>query len=403
MEIVDQILEKMPGVSRGQKQFMIVVIATMYGMRGKATFVNLSRYSELNEKTYRRHYGQEFDFMGFNLELIKESKSGKGQILAIDCSFIPKRGKQTYGIDNYYNGSNSRNERGLEITEFAVVDLGQNTAYSLATRQTPPNLTAKTKDSVDDSTRVDWYGGYFSEIRERIPSDIRYLVADGYFAKEKFVNIVSKENFHIISKLREDADIQLVYQGDYSGRGRPRKYLSKMELSNSDHWVLVKDLSPTVTLYTQVAYWMTTKSLVRIAYLKDSSKVNKVSHTLLFTTDIDLAPELIVSHYHSRFQIEFLFRDAKQFTSLTLFQTRDKTKLNFHFNISLLAVNVAKSSILLDKDKSSPFVFSLDNFKRRFSNLLFLDVFISNLDLDPDLVLNHPCFPNLVNFGLMAA
>lgn len=47
MEIVDQILEKMPGVSRGQKQFMVVVLAAMYGMRGKATFVNLSRYSEL--------------------------------------------------------------------------------------------------------------------------------------------------------------------------------------------------------------------------------------------------------------------------------------------------------------------------------------------------------------------
>jgi hypothetical protein len=143
--------------------------------------------------------------------------------------------------------------------------------------------------------------------------------------------------------------------------------------------------------------------LVRIAYLKDCSKVNKVSHTLLFTTDIDLSAELIVSHYHSRFQIEFLFTDAKQFTSLTHFQARDKTKLDFHFNLSLLAVNVAKSSFLLGKDHCLPFVFSLDDFKGRFSNLLFLDVFISYLDLDPNLVLNHPGFPNIVNFGLIAA
>ena len=46
--------------------------------------------------------------------------------------------------------------------------------------------------------------------------------------------------------------------------------------------------------------------------------------------------------YQTRFQIEFVYRDAKQDTSLTSCQARKKEKLYFHFNMSLTAVNVAK-------------------------------------------------------------
>ena len=37
---------------------------------------------------------------------------------------------------------------------------------------------------------------------------------------------------------------------------------------------------------------------------------------LLFSTDLNTGPLLIERYYQGRFQIEFLFRDAKQFTGL---------------------------------------------------------------------------------------
>ncbi len=46
--------------------------------------------------------------------------------------------------------------------------------------------------------------------------------------------------------------------------------------------------------------------------------------------------------YCTRFQIEFCFRDAKQFVGSTDCQARDERKLNFAFNSSFTAVNVAK-------------------------------------------------------------
>jgi len=49
-----------------------------------------------------------------------------------------------------------------------------------------------------------------------------------------------------------------------------------------------------------------------------------------------------VKYYQLRFQIEFLFRDAKQFAGLNHCQARNQHKLDFHFNMSLAAVNLAK-------------------------------------------------------------
>ncbi len=41
-------------------------------------------------------------------------------------------------------------------------------------------------------------------------------------------------------------------------------------------------------------------------------------------------------------QAEFIFRDAKQFTGLCDCQSRQQQSLDFHFNASLAALNIAK-------------------------------------------------------------
>lgn len=54
----------------------------------------------------------------------------------------------------------------------------------------------------------------------------------------------------------------------------------------------------------------------------------------------------IIDYYRTRFQIEFCYRDGKQFTELTDCQSRDLNKLYFHFNASLASVNLAKVKAL---------------------------------------------------------
>ena len=93
-------------------------------MRGKVNFRNLSRYSDYCEKTYARHYRRTFAFVEFNERLVNEIGPTGHELLGVmDCSFISKSGKETYGLGNFYNSSQDKATKGLEISVLGVVDV----------------------------------------------------------------------------------------------------------------------------------------------------------------------------------------------------------------------------------------------------------------------------------------
>src|SRR5262249_41519425 len=98
-----------------------------------------------------------------------------------------------------------------------------------------------------------------------------------------------------------------------------------------------------------------------------------------------------------------LFRDAKQFTGLADCQARNKTALDFHFNTSLSAVNLAKIDCWLQRNSLQPFVFSLATYKQFAFNQHFLDFIFSNLDLDLTSIKSHPNYQNIITYAAIAA
>jgi hypothetical protein len=124
--IIQSLLISMGDLTKPQQNFLLTLFSTLLSSFGRATFSNLGRYSQINERTYRRQYQRSFNFMKFNQQLIEQAVEPESEvILAVDCSFIPKSGKQTYGMDYFYNGSASRAEKGLEISAMAVVDVSK--------------------------------------------------------------------------------------------------------------------------------------------------------------------------------------------------------------------------------------------------------------------------------------
>jgi len=101
--------------------------------------------------------------------------------------------------------------------------------------------------------------------------------------------------------------------------------------------------------------------------------------------------------------IEFIFRDAKQFTGLTDCQARSSQKLDFHFNASLTALNMAKWEQYQQRDIWEPFVFSMASYKRRKLNQHLLERFIHNLELDETSIKRHPNYQTLCDYGLIAS
>jgi len=128
-----------------------------------------------------------------------------------------------------------------------------------------------------------------------------------------------------------------------------------------------------------------------------------VGTCLLFSTDVEQDPSQIYHFYQLRFQIEFLFRDAKQFTGLEDCQARDRVKLAFHFNASLTALNLAKVEMNQNQSRVQRVPFSMTSVKRRALNQHLLDRFITNLDLEPSVIKSHPNYPTLCNYGIIAA
>jgi hypothetical protein len=390
-------------------------------MVGKVNFTNLSRYSELSERTYRRQYEQPFGFMGVNRCLIEAAIDAmRFQVAAIDASFIPKSGKHTAGVGWFYNGKASRAERGLEISTIAVVDVDAALGYALSVQQTPATESINQEGTVKQSkqgrkekqgtkkikqavTRIDHYLAHLRASRDALPESVCHLVGDGDYSTCKWVEGVLALKLNVIGKLRHDANLRYCYDGVQKRKGARRKYDGKVFFNDLSRWQALGEVKPNVTLYTAVVYSINLKRKIRVVYLVNQHSAKRVCTALLFSTDIDFEPVRLYEAYRARFQIEFIFREAKQFTGLTDCQARDEQKLDFHFNTSLTALNLAKWDAYQQHDTDETFVFSMASYKRRKLNQHLLERFIHNLELDETSIKSHPNYQNLCDYGILVS
>lgn len=318
-------------------------------------------------------------------------------IAIMDCSLIAKSGKKTFGLDRFYNGSHSRVERGLEVSLIGVVDVQTEVGYGLLAEQTFDQA------SFPSLTRMDYYLDHLTTVRPQFPPQIHYLAVDGAYAKEPFITGAVALNLHVISKLRRDAHLQFVFEGVQKVRGARRKYDGKVDLTDLTRFTWVSQVQPGVDLYTQLVWHVSLKRQIRLAVLKDNRKPDKPSTVVLFSTDLTQIAVQIYHFYKLRFQIEFLFRDAKQFTGLGDCQARNVKKLDFHFNASFTALNLAKLEAHRQQSGNAPFVFSRASVKRRALIDHLLDTFVATLDLSPNEIKSHPNYQNLRSYGVIAA
>jgi hypothetical protein len=124
MTMVNDILQRMPGVGQPQRRFLAMLFSTILALRGRVNFRNLSRYCAYSERTIARQFRRALDWPTCHQHVIQTALAPEAEVIAAqDASFIPKSGKQTFGLGHFFNGCTSRPERGLEISTLAVVDV----------------------------------------------------------------------------------------------------------------------------------------------------------------------------------------------------------------------------------------------------------------------------------------
>jgi hypothetical protein len=394
MRLLQSVLSCLQQTKKPQRKFITHLLGLLLMLPGQATFRNMSRYSPYHERTLARWYDTSFDWVSFNKTAITEVvPSEHEQALVIDASFVPKSGKHTYGLDRFWNGSHRRTEKGLEISTLAWLDLTGHCAYCLSVEQTPPSPGS----SDSEATRMDVYLDQLRRVVEAHDlSCLRYVLTDGAYSHQKFVAGVVDLGMHQIGKLRADANLRYLYQGPKRpGRGRQKTYDGKVYFNDLSRFERLDTEEDPIVLYHQVLNHVQLKRNLQVVIVVNTQH-NR--YAVLFSTDMDLEPLRLYRSYKARFQIEFIFRDAKQFTGLSDCQARSKAKLDFHFNASLSAVNLAKLEVRQqrgDTDES----FSMASLKRRAFNQHLIDRICEYLANGQSLEKSSPDYEVLCNYG----
>lgn len=404
MTIVKPILKQMLAVRQPQAKFIAILFTTILALRGHVTLRNLSRYCDYSERTLARQFRRAFDWSAFHrltcAQVVTEPDVWLG---AQDASFITKSGKHTFGLGSFFNGCAGRPERGLEISTFALLNVTQRYALTRAVAQTPPGSTDKTARA---ASRLTFYAAQVCAQRTGLPAFIKYLTVDGAYAKFAYVDTVTRDGWHVITKLRSDADCQFLYTRPRrkGQKGRSRKYDGKVNFQDLRRFEYVGTVPDEahVELYTARVWHKTLKRALRLVVLVNRKDPDKPRYIVLAATDVALTARTLVEYYQARFQIEFLFRDAKQFTGLNDCQMRDEKALDFHFNASLATLNLVRVAEVQAAQGQPLKVFSMASWKHRNFNERLVETIIDKLELEPTCIKKHPRYEEIRTYGTIA-
>lgn len=122
----------------------------------KINFTQMGRYSDSSEQRFRQLFEREFDWMQFNLFLMRQRfDESVRKALAIDASYISKSGKKTPYIGKFWSGCASAMKQGLEILGIDIVGIDSRDCMMLRAEQTLDK--AYLDKQGDGYNLVDWY------------------------------------------------------------------------------------------------------------------------------------------------------------------------------------------------------------------------------------------------------
>lgn len=397
------IVSQMPQLTKPRVEFMSHVLHLFLSVRSRINFLMLARHTNhYVESTFRLHFEEFHDFAAMNTTYIQRHGSGHF-VWAFDASYLPKSGSKTPGVGKYWSGCASKALPGLELGLLSVVDVDFHTAFHVDVALTPGPQERQDKD-ID---LVDHYAQVILWSADKLLTMSKYLTVDAYFGKKSFIDrITGKTALEIISLLRQDANLRYLYTGPKrAGKGAPKRYDGKIDLKKPDlsRFELVQE-SARERIYSALVNCVFLKRTIRLAYVQQlNAQSEHQSYRPYFSTDLNLNAVQLVGYYRLRYQQEFLIRDGKQFTGLSECQARSINKLEFHTNMALSAVNVAKVESGLTAVDDERKAFSMANTKTRYHNELLLEQFMSILPEKAKLQINQTQLRQLHSFGCIAA
>lgn len=395
--LTEQILDKMSEIGKWQAGFLADNFELQLQLRGRHNFLNMSRYGQLNESTYRENYGRDFDFMQFNM-ILTDMFCSDERAVAFDPSYISKSGKHTPGCGYFWSGCAGHNKWGLEIGGFATIDIINNTAMHL--------IADQTLSFEEHGNLLNYYSALVCRRAETVAQISKHVVVDAFFSRFPFIDKVCNAGLEVITRLRDDADLLYPYVGPHpKRRGAKTKYAGKFDPRNLNPAYFCCCIEEEgFRLYEATLYSKALKRHIRVAVMHTYNEQGEIkSHKIYCSTDLTLSGTDIYIYYKTRYQIEFLYRDSKQHAGLEHCQSRSESKLHFHFNTALTTVSLAKALFHLNQPYEQRTAFSMVDIKTQYFNELVVDLIFQECGIDPHSPKIIPIKKKLVNFGKIRA
>lgn len=230
---------------------------------------------------------------------------------------------------------------------------------------------------------------------------IAYVVFDGAFGNNNALQMVRQCEIHIISKLQCNSALYFPYIGTYRGRGAKRKYGDKINYNNIPRRYLkntTTEKSIRVDIYQMsMLHKLFGKKLNVVVIVKTNLKTLARAHVILFSSDLDLAYDKLIDYYRLRFQIEFNFRDAKQYWGLEDFMNVKETPVINAANLAFFMVNISQA--LIDNVRQGNPVFGVQDLKAYFRGGKYVNETLKLLPQKPERILIQQIFDKITKIG----
>jgi putative transposase len=359
------------------------IVLAMLAMTGRVTQLGLSRWAQTGAsyRTIQRFFHTKIDWLQVQALFFERFVYPKDVVylLAGDESPIAKAGKHTYGKDWFYSSILNKTMAGLSFFSIALINVHTRQAYSLSTQQIvrseaekeqarqrkqrkklaqptqpkkprgrPKGSKNKNKEEITLNAELQRIFAQAQQVLARIKNKtgIGYFVLDGHFGNHCACWMVRQLDLHIISKMPHHAEL---YQQptDQEKAQHPRlKYGARLDYAHLPEALRVSSTTEAgycIEVYQAICLHKLFAPLLNIVIVvKTDLKTQRVGHVVLFSSDLSLAAALVVDYYVLRFQIEFTFRDAKQYFGLEDFMVIDQTPVANAVGLSFFLVNLSR-------------------------------------------------------------
>lgn len=417
------------------RQFSTIALA-MLAMTGRVTMLGISRWTADggSYRTVQRFFSTLIPWatlfwLFFRTHLFDPDDV---YLLAGDETVVTKSGKHTPGLDRFFASLYGKRVPGLAFFTLSLLSTKERRSFPIAVEQVvhsaeeqaasqakaakpsrkrkpgrPKGSTSTTKTTLELSPELRRIQTQIAALLTRSGGllELTYLVLDGHFGNAAALQMARECKLHLISKLRSDSALYLPYDGPYAGRGPKRIYGDKLNpLSIPERFLCQTRVEKGIEtrIYQLQARHKTVAQLLNIVIIvKTNLKTQAQAHVILFSSSLALSFDTLIDYYCLRFQLEFNFRDAKQYWGLEDFMTTQATRVTNAANLSLFMVNLVER-VLRDLRRLQPEMSVLD-LKAQCRGAKYVEATIKLLPEAPEPSLLERIVATVVGIGCIHA